>query len=243
MRHDVAALVGVEVADGQALHVVEHLVPDLHERALRHHGSELVVDDVADERDHVDDGEVQDDLCDGAAGARPVTALPVLSDDVDGLLHEDRRQGRQDGGREDADDDDGHEAGIVGDDHLEEGAERGHGILGSVPTTRLWCRCLRRLLLRRRCRFLLLRNGVVVRLGDLHARDGDALLGGLDALFVVIARHGPRPPLRKSALRSRVRPFSRRAMPCSGSCRSLCRSRWCAGGSRECRWRRRGRRP
>ena len=48
---------------------------------------------------------------------------------------------------------------------------------------------------------------------------------GVDALFVVIARHGSRPPLRKSALRSRVRPFSRRVMPCSGSCRSLCRSR------------------
>ena len=52
--HDIAVLVGVEVADGEVLHAAEHLLTKLVKKALRHIGHELLVDKDRDDREHIE---------------------------------------------------------------------------------------------------------------------------------------------------------------------------------------------
>ena len=92
VRHDVAVLVRVEVADGQVLHVVEHLVAGLHEGALADHGRELRLSDVRAQGNHIAPNEAQDDVRDLDLRRPPVSRAHELLHHRDCLLHEDRGQ-------------------------------------------------------------------------------------------------------------------------------------------------------
>ena len=132
VAHDVAVLVGVEVADGQALHVVEHLVAHVHERALAHDGAKLRVGDVRGERDDVARYEACGDLADLGRGAGPVSRGERVLHDVDRLLQEDGRHGREYGRRDDADDHDRRVRGVVVEHGVQDALERGAGPLGAA---------------------------------------------------------------------------------------------------------------
>ena len=58
VAHDLAVAVGVKVADGQGLHMGEHIVPHVFQNALRHHYHQPVVQETADHAGHVNAGHV-----------------------------------------------------------------------------------------------------------------------------------------------------------------------------------------
>ena len=97
IAHDVAAAVGVEVADGQILHVVEHLFTHLLQRALRDDGHHLRIEEAGDEADHVHAHQNGHKAKDLAGNGGPVAALVGIVDDGDDVLHEDGRRGADDG--------------------------------------------------------------------------------------------------------------------------------------------------
>ena len=102
VRHDVAVLVRVKVANGQVLHVVEHLVADLHEGALADYSRELGLSDVRAQGNHIAANETQDDARDLDLCCCPVSRAHEILHHGDGLLHEDGRQRREDRGGENA---------------------------------------------------------------------------------------------------------------------------------------------
>ena len=136
VRHDVAVLVGVEVADREVLHVREHLVPDLHHRALADDGAKLRPADVAGKGGDVASDERKDDAQNLGLRRCPVAGLERVLDDGDGLLHEDRRHRGDDGGCHDAEGLDGHEARVVVEDKRHDALERCAGILCTMAAAR-----------------------------------------------------------------------------------------------------------
>lgn len=76
VRHDVAALVRIEVADGQVLHAVEHLLAQLLKRALGDDRHVAVPKQRGEVADDVDGAEGEHDLQDLGLGGRPVARLP-----------------------------------------------------------------------------------------------------------------------------------------------------------------------
>ena len=73
---------GVKVADGQVLHVVEHLVANLHEGALGHDGRYLTLDDLRGDGDRIDADERRHDGHNLLRRRVPVASLPMLVDDA-----------------------------------------------------------------------------------------------------------------------------------------------------------------
>ena len=112
--HDIAVLVGVEVADGKILHAAEHLLTELVEKALRHIGHELLVDQDRDDREHIERDEQRQDGDELCFGGDPVARDVPLFDDLNDILHEKRRDRRDDGREQDARERDGREHRIVG---------------------------------------------------------------------------------------------------------------------------------
>ena len=112
--HDIAVVVGIEVADGQILHVVKHLFPEFGQGALGDDGHELGIEDTRDQADDVHGDEDGQQLEDGAGGRGPVAGLVVCLHDGDDVLHEHRRHRADDGVDEDAGQGDRHQHRIKG---------------------------------------------------------------------------------------------------------------------------------
>ena len=96
IAHDVAVVVRVEVADGQILHAVEHLLTQLCKRALRDDGHQLRVGDAGQKAQAVEDRENRDEAENVAGNGGPVAGLPTLLDSSDDVLHEYGRNGADD---------------------------------------------------------------------------------------------------------------------------------------------------
>ena len=59
MAHNLAMAVGIEIPDGQRLHMREHIVPDLFEHALRDHHHQPVVQVSGCDAGQIDTGHHQ----------------------------------------------------------------------------------------------------------------------------------------------------------------------------------------
>ena len=102
VAHDVAVAIGVKVPDGQVLHVVEHLLPQLFQGALGNNGHHLRVEGAGNEADHIhghQDPYIAEDF---SGDCRPVAALVALVHQGDDLLQEDRRHGADESVDQDA---------------------------------------------------------------------------------------------------------------------------------------------
>ena len=103
VAHDIAVAVGVEILDGQALHLVEHTAAQLFERALGDDGHELVESQARYERNAVEARKDSHKTEYRPLGRGPVAGLPALFYDRDDVLHEDGGQGAHHGVHDDAD--------------------------------------------------------------------------------------------------------------------------------------------
>ena len=100
--HDIAVAVGVEVADGQVLHVVEHLLAQLGQGALGDDGHQLVEGRAGRQADDVQGDQDGHQPEDGAGCGGPVAGLIGGLHHGDGVLHENRGHRADDGVDQDA---------------------------------------------------------------------------------------------------------------------------------------------
>ena len=91
MAHDIAVLMGVKIADGQILHVVEHLAAELVKVALGHVCHELGIGRHGYQREHIQRRKQRDVRDDLRLGGCPVTAEVPLFNYRKHVLHEQRR--------------------------------------------------------------------------------------------------------------------------------------------------------
>ena len=73
--HDVAVGMRIEIADGQRLHLGEHIVADVAQKSLRDDRHRLVVEDGGGQRDDVHRAHAEDDPEERAGDVRPRRAL------------------------------------------------------------------------------------------------------------------------------------------------------------------------
>ena len=133
VAHDVAALAAVEVADGQALHVLEHGHAELVQRALGVQRLQLVVHGGDDEPAGVERGQDAHVAQHHGPHGRPVPAVvPGLLDDGHHPLLEDGRQRADDRAHQDQRDDDGQQRGVEPEQHLHQPREGGGALRLSV---------------------------------------------------------------------------------------------------------------
>ena len=125
VAHDVAVLMGIKKADGQILHLVEGLLPQLVQKALGHDGHELGVGGRGDQRQHIQDREDRHKVQHLRSGGSPVAGLVPALDDGDDVLREQRGDGRDDGGKQNAAHRQRSHAGVVGEELLDGAAECG----------------------------------------------------------------------------------------------------------------------
>ena len=127
VAHDVAVAIGVKVADGQILHVVEHLLTQLFQRALGDNGHHLRVEGTCDEADHIHGHQDSHKAENFSGDRRPVAALIALVHHGDDLLQEDRRHGAHESVDQDADQRDRQQHRIEFKQGLEQSAEHALG--------------------------------------------------------------------------------------------------------------------
>ena len=105
VAHDVAVGVGVEIFDGQGLHLVEHVLADVFQKALRDDSHEAGVGEGAQYAERID---ARHDARDGVEGVCDVVEAvfqPRGDDVVNEQLEEDGGADARDSGHGDADDD------------------------------------------------------------------------------------------------------------------------------------------
>ena len=91
VAHDIAVLMGVEIADGQILHVVKHFAAELVKIALGHVRHELGIGRHGYQREHVQHRKQRDVRDDLRFGGSPVTAEVPFFDHSQHVLHKQRR--------------------------------------------------------------------------------------------------------------------------------------------------------
>lgn len=95
--HHVAVRVRVEIADGQRLHVVEHILADVLQKALRHDRHRLVVESRRRQRYDVHEPHAADDESEIARYGAPGNAAHERGDDL--VEHQHEEYGGADAGR------------------------------------------------------------------------------------------------------------------------------------------------
>ena len=102
IAHDIATAVGIEILDGQILHVVEHLFPHLFEGTLRDDGHHLRIECARHQADGIHHQQNAHKAEDPARHGVPIARLICVIHDGDDILHKDRGNGTDDGVDEDA---------------------------------------------------------------------------------------------------------------------------------------------
>ena len=134
--HDIAVAVGVEVADGQVLHMVEHLFAQLGQGALGDDGHQLVEGGAGRQADDVQGDQDGQQTEDGGRCGGPVAGLVGGFHHRDGVLHKDGRHRADDGVDQNAADGHRQQDRIKGKDGAD---QTGHDPLGGPLAPRGAC--------------------------------------------------------------------------------------------------------
>ena len=126
VAHDVAVRICVEIADRQLLHVVEHILADMFEEALRDDCHHAVVGERADQRKHIYARHDTDDRIQRALDRFKALFEPRRDDVVGQDLEEDGRADACDRGDRDAADDQDELPSVIVEHIFEQLAQRLH---------------------------------------------------------------------------------------------------------------------
>ena len=102
IAHDIAMIVGIEIADGKVLHAVEHLLAHFFQRALRDDGHELSIYNTRCQAEDIKHRQQRHQSQNAAGYGGPIAALPALLHGGNDVLHEDGRHRTDDGVEQDA---------------------------------------------------------------------------------------------------------------------------------------------
>ena len=91
--HDIAVIMRIKIADGQILHVIEHLFTELCQRSLGDDSHQLSIKDVGKKADRIQSDQKGQQSKNGSGSRGPVSAFKGVLHDGNGVLHEHRRNG------------------------------------------------------------------------------------------------------------------------------------------------------
>ena len=124
IAHDIAELVGVEIADRQVLHAVEELAAQFVQEALGHIGHELGLRRDGADGQHIQAAEKHQIGRELRFGRSPIPACHPFLDNGDHVLDKQRGDRGDDGGKEDARHSQRRENGIEAEEHFDNAQER-----------------------------------------------------------------------------------------------------------------------
>ena len=96
VAHDIAVVMGIEVADGEVLHAVEHLFPEFGQGTLGDDSHHLAEGKAGNKTDEIEDDQQTHQGKDAPGGGGPVSALPAFLHYRQHILKEKGGQGADD---------------------------------------------------------------------------------------------------------------------------------------------------